>query len=183
MGKTICFTGHRPNKLYGYDLEHPNYNNLKENIYFETLKLIQEKDVDKVITGGALGLDTLAFYTVENINSTFKEKYEIKNKLAVPFKNQPNAWFRQKDKDRYNEMKEIADEVVYVDTLEKYKISNIREEEYHPAKMQKRNEYMVDNSDIVIAVWNGDKKGGTWNCIKYAQKLGKEIIYINPNEI
>jgi uncharacterized phage-like protein YoqJ len=48
--------------------------------------------------------------------------------------------------------------------------------------MQKRNEYMVDNSDIVIAVWDGSK-GGTYNCVKYAEKLGKKIIVINPKEI
>lgn len=48
--------------------------------------------------------------------------------------------------------------------------------------MQKRNEYMTDNSDIVIAVWDGSK-GGTANCVRYAKKLNKEIIVINPKEI
>jgi len=44
---------------------------------------------------------------------------------------------------------------------------------------------MVDNADIVIAVWNGDEKSksGTWNCIKYARKKGKKIIYIDPNNL
>lgn len=45
--------------------------------------------------------------------------------------------------------------------------------------MQKRNEYMVDLADRVIAVWDGSK-GGTANCIKYAEKVGKEIIKIKP---
>ena len=35
---------------------------------------------------------------------------------------------------------------------------------------------MVDNSDKVIAYFNGEKKGGTYNCIKYAESLNKEII-------
>jgi len=48
--------------------------------------------------------------------------------------------------------------------------------------MQKRNEYMVDNADIVIAVWDGTK-GGTCNCVRYAKKLGKDIVIINPKEI
>ncbi|PAD70641.1 hypothetical protein CHH83_02225 [Bacillus sp. 7586-K] len=45
--------------------------------------------------------------------------------------------------------------------------------------MQKRNEWMVDNSDYVIAVWDGTK-GGTGNCVKYAQKQNKYITTIKP---
>ena len=52
-------------------------------------------------------------------------------------------------------------------------------EEYNPWLMQKRNEYMVDLADRVIAVWNCSK-GGTANCVKYAEKVGKEIIKIEP---
>lgn len=44
---------------------------------------------------------------------------------------------------------------------------------YEADVMQKRNEYMVDHSDIVLAVWNG-KKSGTENCIKYAEKWAKK---------
>ena len=49
--------------------------------------------------------------------------------------------------------------------------------------MQKRNRYMVDKSDIILAIWNGEKSGGTWNTIEYAQKKGKKIIYIMLSEI
>lgn len=45
--------------------------------------------------------------------------------------------------------------------------------------MQKRNEYMVDHSDKVIAVWDGSKSG-TKNCIDYAKKVGKDIIFVQP---
>jgi uncharacterized phage-like protein YoqJ len=45
--------------------------------------------------------------------------------------------------------------------------------------MQKRNEYMVDKCDKLLAVWNGTT-GGTHNCIKYAKSKGKEIILLNP---
>ena len=53
------------------------------------------------------------------------------------------------------------------------------DEEYKPWLMQKRNEYMVDLADKVIAVWDGSK-GGTGNCVRYAEKCGKEIIRIVP---
>ena len=56
--------------------------------------------------------------------------------------------------------------------------------------MQKRNVYMVDNSDIVIVVLNNSNnnnndnnknKSGTNNCYNYARnKKDKDIILIDP---
>ena len=44
--------------------------------------------------------------------------------------------------------------------------------------MQKRNKYMVDNSQYVIAVWDGSKSG-TFNTLKYARKLKRNIMVID----
>jgi uncharacterized phage-like protein YoqJ len=43
--------------------------------------------------------------------------------------------------------------------------------------MQIRNEWMVDNAHIVLALWDGSS-GGTGNCIKYANRksVNKPII-------
>ena len=46
--------------------------------------------------------------------------------------------------------------------------------------MQIRNRWMVDNSDLVLAVFDGKKEGGTWNCVKYAKSKNKEIVVIKP---
>lgn len=61
--------------------------------------------------------------------------------------------------------------------------------EYTNTCMQKRNIYMVDNSDIVIVVLNNsnnnnndnNNKSGTSNCYNYAKnKKDKDIILIDP---
>ena len=114
--KTIAFTGHRPEKLYGYDLKNDKY--IKLNAFLE--KLLEEKIIhegyDTFISGGALGFDTVVFLSVKNL----KKKYpHIKNILAVPFRNQSNKW-SQKDINIYNYMKSIADEVVFVDEVDEY---------------------------------------------------------------
>jgi uncharacterized phage-like protein YoqJ len=51
---------------------------------------------------------------------------------------------------------------------------------YAAWKMNVRNEYMVNKCDLLIAVYNGDQKGGTYNCIKYAESISKPILKINP---
>lgn len=39
---------------------------------------------------------------------------------------------------------------------------------------------MVDNADLVIAVYDGSSSGGTAYTVDYARKQGKKIIIINP---
>lgn len=43
-----------------------------------------------------------------------------------------------------------------------------------------RNKTIVDNSDVVVAFWDGASKG-TKNSIDYATKTGKDVIIIRYN--
>ena len=83
--------------------------------------------------------------------------------LCIPFKGQEVKWtpFWQ---DVYKRLlsKATAIKVVFPGTCGFSK--------YH-----KRNEYMVDNSDEVLALWNGDLNGGTYSCLQYAEKLFRPI--------
>lgn len=54
---------------------------------------------------------------------------------------------------------------------------------YFRGCMAKRNRYMVDKADLVLAIWNGHESGGTWNTIQYARSKGKPIRYIMLNEL
>ena len=48
---------------------------------------------------------------------------------------------------------------------------------YNKGCFMARNKWMVDHSNLVIAVFNGEK-GGTKNTIDYANKQGVEVRYI-----
>ena len=61
-----------------------------------------------------------------------------------------------------------ADEVVYVSR------------EYSKDCMLKRNRYLVDHAACLLAVYNGEWRGGTAMTVRYARKKGREIIIINP---
>ena len=46
--------------------------------------------------------------------------------------------------------------------------------------MLDRNRFMVDHAAALLAVYNGERRGGTAATMRYAQKLGREIIVIDP---
>ena len=61
-------------------------------------------------------------------------------------------------------------------------------EEYHSSVYAKRNRYMVEQSDRVIAVYDGREKGGTVETIRLAHTMKRELkeipigaIYIPQN--
>lgn len=156
------FTGHRPNKLKGYN---PKDNKeLLWKIHAAIVDLIENKCADTFINGLALGVDIWSAKIVLKL----KEKYpHIKLISAIPCRNHSCKW-REEDRNLWQEVCDKSDEVVLV-----------TDEDYKPYLMQIRNEWMVNKSDIVIAIWDGSK-GGTGNCVNFAQKIKKEIIIIKP---
>ena len=156
----ISVTGHRPNKMYGYDIYNKQWTVLKEKFK----KLLVESGCDEAITGMALGVDTVFALAVLELK---EEGYDIKLHCAIPCMNYTWKWLK--------ESVDLYDSIIAKADI--YKL--VSDEFYKPWLMQKRNEYMVDLADKVIAVWDGSKSG-TGNCVKYAEKCGKEIIRILP---
>lgn len=155
-----CFTGHRPNKLNGYEAE--DNKKLLWRIHNVCVDLIENKGVDTFINGLALGVDLWSAKIIIKL----KEKYpNIKLISAIPCRNHPNKW-NKKSKNLWQEVCDKSDEVVLV-----------TDEEYKPYLMQVRNEWMVNKSDYVVAVWD-KTPGGTGNCVNFAEKQNKEIIRI-----
>lgn len=165
---TCCFTGHRPNKLFGYDLSNKNYQIMAKKIKYYAKALIESNGVTRFITGGALGFDTVAFFAIESLK---KDYPNIENILAIPFDGQQKAWHNKIDIDRYDRMLKMADEIFQVENIQGYKANSIG------AKLNKRNHYMVDSSDYIITCHDGTT-GGTYNCIEYAKNNGVKILNI-----
>lgn len=164
----IAGTGHRPQKL-GNEWE--GKGPISEFIIEQVQKIIDEKKPARIISGMALGFDTiLAELAIKN---------NIPLTAAIPFEGQESRW-NEKAKKKYFE---ILNNPL---TTKKY----VCEPGYAPYKMQKRNQWMVDECTVLIAVWDGTE-GGTGNCVKYAtseaswnrypeRKSDLEIIKINP---
>lgn len=167
---SIALTGHRPSALpgiYGY-----NYHNMA----WQTLGIAFEKVVKSIYKkygavtlydGMALGVDqamALKFLSI---------KEEIQGKLiaSIPCQHQDRKWL-DSSKKLYYEILSAADEKVLV-----------TDGPYTPRCMQVRNEYMVDHADVVIAIWNGNQHGGTFNAVSYARQKHKPVIRIDPNTL
>lgn len=147
----LCGTGHRPDKLGGYSEEAGEL-----LASFATSQLIKLKP-SLVISGMALGWDTaLAKAAVE---------LDIPFHAYIPFAGQDIRW-PNISKYQYHELLAKAQHVKYCS-----------EEGYAVWKMQKRNECMVNDSNLVLALWNGSA-GGTGNCVGYASKTGTEILNV-----
>ena len=156
MMDTLCVTGHRPNKLFGYNLSHPKWVKLKE-IFKE---LLIQHECKEAISGMALGVDTIFALAVLELKESGND---IKLHVVIPCLNQSCKW-RENDQKLHQSIVDKADKVTYVSS-----------QPYSRECMQKRNEFMVDNSDGVIAVWDGSP-GGTANCVLYAKKVKKPVL-------
>jgi uncharacterized phage-like protein YoqJ/5-methylcytosine-specific restriction endonuclease McrA len=155
-GMVIAVTGHRPDKLGSeYDMKGP----ISKYIYDELCKIVTDLKPTKVISGMALGVDMLWANVAINKNIPFV--------AAIPFLGQEKKWPEPSQR-IYNKMLSHATEVV-----------TVCPGDYAAFKMQKRNEWMVDNCDMLVAVWDGSQ-GGTSNCVNYATSKGKVIKRINP---
>lgn len=163
----IAITGHRPHKLGNdYDLTSPLIQWIRKQITsiinsYNKGEFTQTYTSNLTfITGMALGIDTLfAKIAIEN---------NIPFIAAIPCKGHSNMWIEKSKK-------------VYFDILQNPLCTTyfVSSDEYNSSCMQNRNIWMVNNCDLLIAVWDGTS-GGTANCVKYAKSVNKEIIIINP---
>ena len=149
-----CFTGHRPDKL----------TRSKEQITKDLTIAIDKAISDgfqTFISGMAMGVDIWAAQIVLEKKNVLPGLHLI---CALPFPEFGDRWSSQWS-DVYNEIIRQADLVKSISQSFSY------------ASYQKRNEWMVNHSGRVIAVYNGSA-GGTRNTVEYAERYNVPCIEI-----
>jgi len=158
-GKVLSGTGHRPNKLGDeYQLIGPITTPLRE----KTAQLIELLKPKKIISGMALGFDQILALAALELN--------IPLLAAVPCDDQERIWPSKSQELYWKILNNPLCETLVVSPGP-----------YHVSKMNIRNNWMCDNSDALLAAWDGSS-GGTANCVKYARKIGMNIFYIPLKE-
>ncbi len=163
-----CVTGHRPS---GFNFPREATCPLYTEYLKQLSNLIEElilSNHSEFITGMADGADI--DFAMEVLN--LKKRYShITLEAAIPC-----PLYKAHNRTIYHETRDFV-----IDSCD---IKNIlSDHHYHRGCMDKRNRYMVDKSDLIIAIWNGSQHGGTWNTIQYAKKKNKKIIYLMLNEL
>ena len=151
----VAATGHRPEKLADRAICYEPI--VLERLTHLAIAVFQKMQPTQVISGMALVWDSGVALAAIDLN--------IPLVAAVPFRGQECKWSRD-DRDRHFQVRDNAIEVVYV-----------CDPGYAAWKMQKRNELMVDRSDVVLALWDGSN-GGTKNCVHYARSKNKRVINV-----
>lgn len=138
----------------------------------------------RVISGMAVGVDTWLAMAARRLGIPYT--------AAVPFLGQELDW-PMDSQVLYNELLVAADQVVNTSGAlvqgprrSRVIVMGEREqpftEELMRYLMDRRNRWMVDNCTKVLSVWDGSP-GGTGNCMKYVQKVGRPYVRLDPSKL
>lgn len=165
MMNTACaFTGHRPKKLpWRYDETDSRCVALKEKLT-EQIARLAEAGVTDFFSGMAEGTDV---YCAQIVLDLRKKNPALNLHCVLPCEGQADSW-SDSAQERYHTIVGQADFVDYVSR------------KYYDGCMLARNRRLVDQAGILLAVYNGEQRGGTAATVRYARKAGREIIMIDP---
>lgn len=152
-----CFTGHRPDKMELGEKE---------------IKPLLEKAIDNAInngyvtfiTGMAMGTDIWAAEIVLERKKTNKNLHLI---CALPHPG-------------FDSRRSITEKMRFSKIIKKADLVKEINNHYFNGCYQVRNEWMVDRSNRVIAVFNG-QKSGTKNTVDYANRKGVQVFNVLDN--
>lgn len=120
------------------------------------------------LCGMAMGFDMAAAESVLRMRSlTGGERVRLT--AVVPFEGQARR-FPATERERYERILAAADNVVRLS------------ERYSPECYRRRNDFLVGNSSVVVAWYDGSHEGGTHYTVARARTLARRIINLRPSE-
>ena len=143
---TCCVTGHR-------DIPADKIQYVQMQLRQELLQAIQS-GYTHFISGFAAGVDLIFARIVADL----KNEFPITLEAAIPYPGRMNT---------PNEVLQCL--------LKECDIVKVHTGQYSKNCYMVRNRYMVDCSDLVIAVHDGRKSGGTAATIRYAHRMERDI--------
>ena len=165
-GKICCFTGHRPKGLpWGEDESAPGCMAAKALLAQEVERAWQE-GYRTFVSGMAMGGD---LYFAEAVMACQMVHRDIVLMAAIPCPDQTRGWPREQA-ERYQRI------LNWIGPDHQVLVQN----QYTRDCMLRRDEYMVDQSQRIIALYDGRSSGGTRYTLECAMKKGLESIIIDP---
>ena len=152
----IAGTGHRPKKL-GLDYSEVSDQVLREFLTLELKKLSEEREIDLVLSGMALGFDLALAESARRVGIPYV--------AVLPFVGMQDKW-PKKSQNRFTDALYWANKTIVVS-----------DGGWSNDKYLARDRYLVDNSDLMFAMFNGHgATSGTGYTLAYAFEKYREVV-------
>lgn len=160
-----CFAGPRPQSLsFGFNEENADCLRLKQVLKDQTVYLIEGLGVTHFISGIDLGIGQ---YAAEIVLDLKRDYPEITLECAISCESQAENW-SVSQRERYFSIVGCCDKETL---LQRHKTRDCN---------RKRKEYMVNQSDYILTVWNRKVRGAS-DILSIARQMEKQVIVIDPN--
>lgn len=171
MRQVACaVTGHRPSRFkFKYSEDYSLCKKIKRAMLEQFKRLYDEHGVRRYYVGGALGVDMWAGELILRLKE--QPGYgDIELVVVLPFEGHDSKW-DERSKRRMDFLLRMCSDCVVIgkeDCRENY---------------IKRNCYMVDHADYLVAVYDNERnlRSGTMQTVRYAQNKGITISFVNPD--
>lgn len=165
--KKVCsFTGYRTKKLNeSLSRGSLNITDLSDILEYE-MKLMLDRGFETFQCGMASGADLLFAQAALKLK---REYPPVRFVAVIPCAEHDKGW-NPADRLVCREAAEKADDVVMVSATR-----------YYDGCMAKRNRYLIDNCDELLAVYDG-RPGGTMQTVNFAKEKGIRVTVIDPSK-
>lgn len=164
----LALTGHRPDRLAGYDLSSLYYRCMRDYLLGVIKKYLSKYDTVVCHSGMALGADTIWAIAIVKARSIYGDR--VKFHAEIPSRDQYHKWCKA-DQERWKYLTGVAQEVT----------DYFRQGKSYVQILNDRNMGMIDKCDVLITLWDGQEHGGTYKAIKYAKSKDKKLINVSPD--
>ena len=173
----LVVNGSKPDYLGGYD-----WTSQQNQLLLNKLKGIIEKKLstnEKIdfMFNGQLGAPQMACDLVLRLKKMEMYSNIGKVTIVIACKNMTNKWYANSLKVHDRHLQE-ADEVIYLDTIEEYKVPDVEEGEYHYSKFKNVDTYMIQQADGII-VMSDRSDSFTEKFISQVTSSGKAVAHID----
>lgn len=165
--RSCAFTGHRPGKLpWKYDEGDIRCVKLKVELKAR-VDLLAGRGFTDFLTGMAEGAD---LWFASAVLEARRADPHLKLHCILPCLDQAAA-YRDDARALYDFILSEADSVIYVNRAE---VKNC---------YLLRNRWMIDHSRLLLAVCHDAPRSGAASSVRYARKLGREVMMIDPGAL
>ena len=161
--KRCAFTGYRPQKMpFGFNESDPRCIDFKRRVK-DTIQALYDMGYRHFISGGALGMDMFAAEAVLELRA---QHPDMILEMVSPFDDQAARWSPEL-RARHDWLFAQAD------------ITTATGHAYTRSAMFRRNHYLVDNADLLLAAYDG-QPGGTAMTCELARRYDVPVMKIKP---